>query len=127
LSGWLPLLLWWVAVPWLLLSPIPDDGLSLPGWLLQILPRPVVVALDTFADKVVHGVLFGLGAALLHRLPMPLALAVLVSAAYGGAMELLQLSFPPRTGDGWDALANLTGAVLYAALVLGIRHGRGIR
>ena len=54
-----------------------------------------------------------------------LALLGLMLALWGVATELLQGLTPDRTGDVWDALADLAGAAS-GALFMGLRErGRG--
>ena len=123
---WIPLVLWLAVVPILLLSP---EAASV-GWLERLLRglHPAVVTfLDTSADKVIHAVLFAIGAWLFHRAAWPLAAAVLAAVLYGGAMELIQHAFPPRTPEWLDAAANTLGSCGYGLWVLGSRHWRRIR
>jgi VanZ family protein len=83
-------------------------------------------------DKLAHALLFaGLGA-LVYRAavgPPPAArwfAAVSIAASWGVLDELHQRFTPGRSSDGWDALADLVGAVAGATLLLLLsrrRHG----
>ncbi len=83
-------------------------------------------------DKAVHALIFGVLAALLRapsRLPRGRAevVAVALAATWGVVDELHQSTVPGRQADPWDALADLTGALL-AACALGLwlqRRPRG--
>jgi VanZ family protein len=50
------------------------------------------------------------------------ALVVVLAAAFGAALELYQSTLDGREGSPYDALANLTGAVLGAMLALAMRR-----
>jgi VanZ family protein len=43
-----------------------------------------------------------------------MAVAVLIAAAYGGAMEGVQSTDPERDASVWDFVANLLGAGVFA-------------
>jgi hypothetical protein len=106
----LPALVWLALVAGLLLLPQPADlglGGAFPG-----------------ADKVGHGLLFGVAAALLLRwfatLPgirRPLLAAVGVAALYGGALEVAQGALGFRSAEVADGAANLAGAALAGVIV----------
>jgi VanZ family protein len=70
-------------------------------------------------DKVVHFGLF-LGFALLYHLDRRPSVGemLLVSFAFAGAIELVQLALPYRGGDWRDFVAGATGAGIGAALAL---------
>lgn len=88
-------------------------------------------------DKLVHFVLYGglsflcawsLGATMAFTWKGAVLVAFLLSTAYGVANEILQMFIPPRSMEFMDALANAAGALLGAALAVGILwRGRGRR
>jgi VanZ family protein len=93
----------WVAWLW---AAVLFVGLSWPGEKL-----PAVAALSF--DKLIHAVLFGVLFWLFVRSgsrPLRVALAC---AAFGALSEVWQHVLPfGRTGDVYDALANLTGVLV---------------
>jgi len=63
-------------------------------------------------DKVHHATAYGiLTALLLGATPWPPVGALATAAAHGGAMEILQQWFPPRSMELMDWLADLSGAL----------------
>ncbi len=90
------------------------------------LPTPPVPGFDKFE----HAGAYGLLAFLLARAwfpslrPRPAthrwALVVLVTFLYGVFDEVHQAFVPSRSCDPWDAVADLSGAVLCAAIVGGL-------
>lgn len=73
------------------------------------------------ADKVIHGVFFGIFSLLIllalrkgHRLPFRRAALIAFAAAtlYGSSDEIHQMFTPTRTPDWADLLADATGASL---------------
>ena len=99
--------------------------------LLSLTPRPEQILHVRIWDKLGHFSAYGtLALAFAHALcrsgqrGLPLALiAILGSSAYGGAIEILQGFFPPRTPDVMDALANAIGACLGAATFFAVSRG----
>ena len=88
------------------------------------------------ADKLVHALIYFCLALFLYgdirkgpaSSPRALAVAVLFSIAYGGALELLQnTAVVNRSGNWLDFGANALGALLAAAIILVLRHQRGLR
>ncbi len=109
-------LLWALVVALALLTPSSSET-ALPSWL----PPLVEAALD----KIVHGLLFFVQAALLGRALVDRALpvvtrwtATVVATVYGGALELLQAGIDGRGLEGADAAANALGAISWLALVI---------
>jgi VanZ family protein len=98
-----------------LLVPVPVDSAP-EGW--PSIPH---------ADKIVHALLFALGAALLDRRPLPLRTAVGISIAYGALLEGIQGLLPYRSAEGMDLLANAAGACCYALGVLSWRRWGSVR
>jgi len=85
-------------------------------------PRVDVVGPVPWTDKVVHVLLFGVPTVLLllarPRRVHP-ALVVGALAVHAPVSELLQhLVLPHRSGDVWDAVADLGGVVLGVTLVV---------
>ncbi len=103
----------WALLIFVLLS-IPT-GLVVPsgsGRLLDFLPDLVADTIRLLADKAVHAVLFAGQALWLRRAGWTAGRAVLWSAAYGAATELYQALLPFRSGDVYDLLADILGALL---------------
>lgn len=68
-------------------------------------------------DKAVHFMLFFVLAASMHyafRLPVWVSLPSLL--VYGIAIEVIQHQLPTRTGDVWDVVADMVGAVTFFLL-----------
>ena len=91
-------------------------------------PRVDVVGPVPWTDKVVHVLLFGVPTVLL-LLARPSrvhpALVVGALAVHAPVSELLQhLVLPHRSGDVWDAVADLGGVVLGVTLVVVGRRRR---
>jgi VanZ family protein len=87
-------------------------------------PRTPLTEANQF-DKVVHFGIF-LGFALLFYLDRRprVGWTLLISAAFAGAIELVQWVLPYREGDWLDFMAGVAGAGLGVILVLLIeRHG----
>ena len=105
----LALALYVVFLTWALLSPDPwalfrtrEPGPKKP-W------PPYLAWLAN--DKVHHATAYGiLTALLLGATPWPPAAALAAAAAHGGAMEILQQWFPPRSMELMDWIADLSGA-----------------
>ena len=130
-SGWLRRVSAVLAIVWMgiifLLSGTPDltPPISGPGF-----------------DKVYHAGAFGLLAILFlaamqpdaqagYRLPQAF-LAILLAGAYGLADEWHQSFVPTRMPDRWDVVADITGAMAGALIVVAvvryrIRNGFGSR
>ncbi|MGQ0639633.1 MAG: VanZ family protein [Gemmatimonadaceae bacterium] len=72
-------------------------------------------------DKLVHiGVFFGFTLMYEFDLKPSVVRALLVSFAFAGVIELLQVALPYRSGDWWDFLAGAVGSMaglLAASLV----------
>lgn len=88
--------------------------------LLAPIPRASRPPMGEF-DKLVHiGVFFGF--TLLYELDLKPSVArtLLVSFAFAGAIELVQVALPYRAGDWWDFLAGAAGSLagLLAALLV---------
>ena len=82
-------------------------------------PVPTVEGMET--DKLAHAVLVG-GLAVLVWWNLPAgrwrgAASVLLAGAYAGAIELVQLVLPFRSGDAIDLLAGMLGAVTCVAAI----------
>jgi VanZ family protein len=90
-------------------------------------PRVDLQGPVTWTDKVVHVLLFAVPvvAAFAARLPA-LGWVVVAVAVHAPLSEWLQHAvLPNRSGDTWDALADLGGVVLGVTLgVVGRRRGR---
>lgn len=123
----IPLGLWLVGVPLLLIPPVPPGAEQFSVWLLRGLPVIVATLVASVQDKVVHALLFGVGGWLLHRAPLPLGTAVLVAFTYGGLWEGVQYLLPARSAEWGDLVANGLGSLVYACGVVGCRRWRGIR
>ncbi len=123
----IPLGLWLVVVPLLLIVPVPTSVERLSSWWLRGLPAGVAMVVAALEDKAVHALLFGVGAWLLHRAPLPLGTAVLAAFTYGGLLELVQRLVPQRSAAWGDLVANGVGALVYAAGLVGYRRWKGIR
>jgi|GEM_PF-2793353 hypothetical protein len=124
---WIPLGLWLVGVPFLLTLPLDSATEALPAWLYQGLPVVLVEWVAALGDKVVHALLFGVGAWLLHRAPLPLGTAALAAFTYGGLWEGVQHFLPARSAEWGDLMANGVGSLVYACGVVGYQRWRGIR
>lgn len=92
----------------------------------QLPPMPI-----PYIDKWVHLVMYVILSAILSgdllrdrvRPSIVLAIAIAVSAIYGGAIELLQeYCFPPRTGEWLDWAADIAGATTGALMVQASRY-----
>ena len=92
--------------------------------LASLVPLPAGGA--TFPDGVVHVVSYAAVAAAVARTRPPtrrtLVVAVVVATAVGGGVELLQSLVPGRTPSVDDAVANLAGAAVGAALATVLRR-----
>ena len=70
-------------------------------------------------DKLAHLGLIGTLAALafwsLSRTKVRFAEAILLASAYAGAVEVVQALLPYRTGDVWDFVYGVIGAVIAVA------------
>ncbi|KQZ91249.1 hypothetical protein ASD62_17290 [Phycicoccus sp. Root563] len=89
-------------------------------------PRVDIVGPVTWTDKVVHVLLFGVPTVLVLRAwPRRWALVGLL-ALHAPVSELVQhFLLPNRSGDPWDAVADLGGVVLGVTLaVVGRRRRR---
>jgi VanZ family protein len=95
--------------------------------------RPIPVALPfEHVDKVVHAGIYALLAALTARAlrgagagrARALGLAVLLASAYGASDEWHQSFVPGRDSDPLDWGADTAGALLGAALVVGLPRRR---
>ncbi len=103
-----------------------DKPISIP-FVAAILQFVVAIP---YIDKLVHiAMYFTLAAALTwdnfrfsFSLKKNLIYSILVPTVYGGVIELIQENFfPPRSGDWFDLLADLFGAIfgyLFAKMVL---------
>lgn len=85
-------------------------------------PRVSVVGPVPWTDKVVHVLLFGVPTVLLlvaRPWRVRPGLVVVVLALHAPVSELLQhFLLPHRSGDAWDAVADLGGVVLGVTLVV---------
>jgi len=89
------------------------------------------------ADKVVHGLVYGMLGALFQRAvrrtwrvsgPAAAAIAVVLATAYGVTDELHQLLTPGRSADVYDVFADAVGAamgVLAMSILLARRRRTG--
>lgn len=103
----------WALLIFVLLS-IPT-GLVVPsgsGRLLDFLPDLFANAIRLLGDKAVHAVLFAGQVLWLRRAGWPAGRALVCSAAYGAVTELYQALLPFRSGDIYDLLADILGALL---------------
>ena len=79
-------------------------------------------------DKLIHFILyFTLTLAILHDSGKNLkfsdyAFAVFLSLAFGGMIELIQISQPHRSGDIFDLLANFAGSLTAVPFYLVLRR-----
>ncbi|ATC95967.1 VanZ family protein [Pseudoalteromonas tunicata] len=65
-------------------------------------------------DKVAHfGIFFILAALLSHAFKAPIWVYVLILAAYGGAVEIMQDTLPHRQASLGDFIADTLGAISY--------------
>jgi VanZ family protein len=98
-------------------------------FVLSLIPRMETPPLFPHQDKVAHTAMFFvqcwlLWRAFIHQQRLrwlrlwALPLAVVVSTVYGAAHEFHQLNIPGRTADLYDAIANGTGALLFALLLV---------
>jgi VanZ family protein len=109
--AWLPALAWAALI----------FGLSAR----PTLPAPEV----PYLDKVLHfGAYAVLGACLafaVHRSSLPMALAVLLGAAYGASDEIHQMFVPGRSPDVFDWVADAAGVAAAVYLYSRWRVRRG--
>ena len=80
------------------------------------------------ADKLVHVTVFALPVlfGLLARLPLVPVVAVM--AAHAPVSEVAQAALlPHRSGDPWDAVADLTGVALGVLVATAARSARSVR
>jgi VanZ family protein len=90
-------------------------------------PRVGLQGPATWTDKVVHVLLFAAPVLAAHAARVPaLSWVVAAFAVHAPLSEWLQQSMlPNRSGDAWDAVADLAGVVLGVTLgVVGRRRGR---
>ena len=87
----------------------------------------------TFAneDKIVHALLFGVPVAIAWAGRLRPRLVTALLAVHAPVSELVQhYVLPHRSGDAWDAVADLTGVVLgvlAGVLLARLRGGRMVR
>lgn len=107
---WIPALGWAGLLFFVSSGPV---GPEIPSWVSE-------------HDKLTHGIIYGVLAALVffalrfgHRLKLSAALffAWLAAIAYGGSDELHQTFVPTRVGDWYDWLADITGATVAMGIV----------
>ncbi|MBL8951355.1 MAG: VanZ family protein [Myxococcaceae bacterium] len=67
-------------------------------------------------DKVIHGVEYGVLAALLLRATRNPQLSLLMAGLYGVSDEVHQLYVPGRSASVYDAIADVTGAGIVCSL-----------
>ncbi|GAA2025274.1 hypothetical protein GCM10009740_13630 [Terrabacter terrae] len=73
----------------------------------------------TWTDKVVHVLVFAVPTYAVGRAVGSVRTAVLVFALHAPVSELVQhFALPGRTGDVWDAVVDLVGVALAAALLV---------
>jgi hypothetical protein len=83
-------------------------------------PRVVTTGEGLPWDKVVHALIFGLVMATGVRAGLPWRAWLAVTLVHAAGSELLQESLlPNRSGDVWDAVADVVGTLVAAALVHG--------
>lgn len=89
-------------------------------------PRVDAAGPVTWTDKVVHVLLFGVPTVLVLRAWRRPWLAVALLGLHAPVSELVQHAWlPDRSGDAWDAVADLGGVVLGVTLaVVGRRRWR---
>jgi VanZ family protein len=81
-------------------------------------PRTVTTGEGLPWDKLVHALIFGLVMATGVRAGLPWRVWLAVTLAHAAGSELLQHSLlPNRAGDVWDAVADVVGTLIAAALV----------
>jgi VanZ family protein len=97
---------------------------------LALTPTPLRIG--RVDDWLLHGLAFGVQAALLHAVLRTLLLptrSLLVSGAaalaYGGLIEILQLGVPGRFFEVGDLVANAVGIAVSTALLAGWELWRG--
>ena len=79
----------------------------------------------TWTDKVVHLLIFAVPTYAVGRALGSVRTAVLVFALHAPVSELVQhFVLPGRTGDVWDAVVDLVGVALAAALLVVRRPSR---
>ena len=109
----------WAGLTWLLLTLPPPPAQELPGW-AQL---PFLAGLPAI-DKLGHAALFLVLALLLDRALAgsgrrsrreSLTWTLAAVAVWGAATELRQAFVPGRTAEGLDLLADVAGALAYAA------------
>ncbi len=82
-------------------------------------PQVTVEGPVTWSDKVVHVLLFGVPTALALLARARPRLVVALLALHAPVSELLQhYVLPHRSGDVWDAVADLSGVVLGVTVVV---------
>jgi VanZ like family len=111
----------WAAVIGLLLTLPLADGAGGLGRALGFGPS----VLD-HGDKLVHLFLFAVLAALLQTF-LPAVPAALLSTAYGGFLEGVQIFIPYRGAELADLAADAAGAVLAVALAAAVKGRRSAR
>ena len=104
--NYLPTLLVGLLIAYL--SLLREMPMQLPRW---DIPYP---------DKIVHAVLYAVLAAVMTvdmqrgrtKVLLGALLPIVVASLYGGLLEILQeYCFPPRTGEWWDWVADIAGAI----------------
>jgi|GEM_PF-1685385 len=102
-------------------------------FVLSVYPDKFLLLRFHNADKAFHFLLYAITCALFYvelnkplkvKLPLLLALCVVMASAYGLLMEILQGMIGTRTYSLYDALANSLGAVAAAILIAVIRRGK---
>ena len=88
---------------------------------LSLMPRPIQVLKDvSYSDKIEHCVAymvlaFCMCGAFMRKGYLPLILTIVVCAAYGGMIEIVQ-PFMGRMKDALDFVADVSGATIGAML-----------
>jgi VanZ family protein len=106
------------------------DSLAVASVVVQLLvlywPVVTVEGPVSWTDKVVHVLVFAVPTFLVGRALGSVRTAVIIFAVHAPLSELVQhLLLPGRSGDVWDAVVDLVGVALGAAvLVVGARRGR---
>ncbi len=109
------------VVPWVLLALA--VGIQVEALYAPDVPGP---ALFTGADKVIHVLLFGVPATIALLGPVAPRLVLPALLLHAPVSEVVQASLlPGRSGDPWDAAADLVGVLLAVAAVRTLGRRRG--
>lgn len=116
------------SLSWRLLAPVTLMGAIVLGW-----TGSLAVEAPSGSDKLLHAVFYGLLTAAWvfalspwgGRRSTRLVIAFILAVGWGIVDEGLQILADHRTASGWDALANLVGALVAALVCLPLLRAGG--